>query len=116
VSGKARVLGEAQVFGEARVLGEARVSGKARVFDEAWVSGEAWVFGEASQTPVCVSGMDWHVTILDSQMQIGCQFHSLAEWENFTNAEIAAMDGKKALRFWEKHRDFLLSIRKESLK
>jgi hypothetical protein len=45
-------------------------------------------------------------------MQIGCQYHSLDAWQNFNDAEIAAMDGRAALRFWRANKTWLLSQRK----
>jgi hypothetical protein len=114
VSGNAQVYGDAQVSGNARVFGNAQVYGNAWVFGNAWVSGDARVSGDAWVSPVCLSGLEWHVTICDSIMTIGCQTHHLKDWECFTDTQIIAMDGKNALRFWRKNKDFLLSVRKEN--
>lgn len=35
---------------------------------------------------------------------------SLAEWQTFDDARIAAMDGRDALRFWRAHKDALLAL------
>jgi len=43
-------------------------------------------------------------------MQIGCEFHSLHEWENYTDREIIAMDGRQAAEFWKAHKDILLGL------
>jgi hypothetical protein len=43
-------------------------------------------------------------------MQIGCEFHSLHEWENYTDREIIAMDGRAAAEFWKAHKDILLGL------
>lgn len=36
------------------------------------------------------------------RMKIGCEDHTIDEWEAFTNKEILAMDGKRALKFWRR--------------
>ena len=63
-----------------------------------------------SQQPIQLYGLHWSVTILDAHMQIGCELHSLAEWSEFDDARIVAMDGRNALRFWRDHKDALLSM------
>ena len=40
-------------------------------------------------------------------MQIGCQRHPLDAWRNFSDAEIRAMDGRKALAFWTKWKEWI---------
>ena len=60
--------------------------------------------------PIQISGLHWFVTILDAHMQIGCELHSLAEWEAFDDRRIAEMDGRDALRFWRKHKAPLLAM------
>ena len=62
------------------------------------------------RVPLQIFGLRWAVTILDLHMQIGCQLHSLAAWSSFTDAEISAMDGRNALRFWRAHKDALLAL------
>ena len=118
VYGNARVYGDARVFGNALVFGNAQVFGDARVSDNAWVSGNAWmfddarVFGNAQATKalVFISGLGYLVTISDRHMQIGCELHEADMWSNFTDREIAAMDGKRALQFWRQNRDILLAL------
>jgi uncharacterized protein YjbI with pentapeptide repeats len=63
-----------------------------------------------SRTPLQLYGLEWPVTIWDAHMQIGCQFHALHEWQSFDDAEIAAMDGRSALRFWRARKEFLLGM------
>ena len=50
----------------------------------------------------CIQIEDWPITYTDEDMQIGCQRHPIALWETFSDAEIRAMDGRKALAFWSK--------------
>jgi len=54
-----------------------------------------------SLIPIQVSTGVYYITIFDSHMQIGCEFHSLKEWWKFNNEQIIEMDGKKALTFWK---------------
>jgi uncharacterized protein YjbI with pentapeptide repeats len=63
-----------------------------------------------TRAPIMLSGLRWEAVVIDSHMQIGCQFHALNEWAEFTDAEIAAMDGRDALRFWRAHKSFLLGM------
>jgi len=45
-------------------------------------------------------------------MRIGCEFHLIEEWENFTPAQIKIMD-KNALKFWNENKEALLTICKQ---
>jgi len=40
-------------------------------------------------------------------MQIGCEHHKITEWREFDNRRIAEMDGKCALKFWAKYKDWI---------
>jgi hypothetical protein len=51
----------------------------------------------------------WPVTYTAERMQIGCQFHALAEWWTFTDEEIGRMDGK-ALDWWRVWKPILQTI------
>ncbi|MBJ2182204.1 pentapeptide repeat-containing protein, partial [Pseudomonas veronii] len=51
----------------------------------------------------------WPVTYTAERMQIGCQFHTLAEWWAFTDDEISCMDGK-ALDWWQVWKPILQNI------
>lgn len=127
VYGNACVYGNAQVYGNAWVSGEARVSGKARVSENAWVSGEARVSGDAR---VCGNADvfgdkiekendlinitsnvgSYNITITPKHIKIGCQYHSKTEWFNFTDNEIAKMDGEKAVNWWKTWKPILKQI------
>ena len=75
------------------------------------LAGAKWRDGVViSKPPIQLYGLHWTVTILDAHMQIGCELHSLAEWAEFDDARIVAMDGRDALRFWRDHKDALLSL------
>ena len=53
---------------------------------------------------------DWPISYTSETMQIGCQRHPLDAWRNFSDAEIRAMDGKKALTFWHKWRETIFKV------
>ena len=52
----------------------------------------------------------YKIQILDTHIKIGCQFHSVEEWENFTDDKIIKMDGKKAIKFWKEWKDILIMM------
>ena len=82
----------------------------AQVSGNAWVYGNAQVYGNARVSPIHIQALTWPVTIADTQMVIGCQAHTLAEWDAFGDREIIAMDGREALRFWQAHKVLLLGL------
>lgn len=51
---------------------------------------------------------EYNVTYVNTHIQIGCQFHTIEEWENFTDHDILLMDGGYALRFWRKNKDQII--------
>jgi hypothetical protein len=62
------------------------------------------------RTPLFIQGLNWDVIILDEHMKIGCELHSLKEWESYDNKRILEMDGKTALKFWKENKEGLLAI------
>ena len=63
-------------------------------------------------TPFQIYTNIYYVLIFHEHIKIGCEFHSTKEWENFTDKEILAMDGKKALSFWKKWKATILQMAK----
>ena len=53
---------------------------------------------------------DWPISYTSEVMQIGCQRHTFDAWRNFSDAEIRAMDGRRALNFWHKWREVIFRI------
>ena len=70
------------------------------VFGNAQVFGNAWVFGECSKTPVVISGLKYPITIIDSDLRVGCQFHSFNYWKSVKDVQLRAMDGNDAVEFY----------------
>ena len=58
----------------------------------------------------CIQVEDWPITYTSDVMQIGCQRHIFDAWRNFSDAEIRAMDGRKALAFWTKWKAAIFQI------
>ena len=58
----------------------------------------------------CIQIEDWPITYTAEVMQIGCQSHQFAAWQNFSDAEIRAMSGRKAMTFWHKWRETIFKI------
>jgi len=55
-----------------------------------------------SLQPIQIDTLTYCVIIFDSHMKIGCEFHAISEWWNFTDEQIAKMDGPRATEFWGK--------------
>ncbi len=55
----------------------------------------------------CIQIDTYPVTYTAEVIQIGCQRHTHQEWAEFTDAEIRAMDGNKALEWWTKYKTWL---------
>lgn len=47
------------------------------------------------------------ITYTSEVMQIGCKRYTFDEWRNFTDQEILEMNGKTALKWWRKWKDWI---------
>ena len=65
-----------------------------------------------TKTPVQIIGLYWPILIFNLNMKIGCEFHLIEEWKNFTDLEIKMMDSH-ALEFWTENKEALLTICKQ---
>ena len=63
-------------------------------------------------TPLQIIGLTWDVIIFDNTMKIGCQWHSLHDWELFDDDTIKRMDVRNAPQFWATNKDWLLGFAK----
>ena len=43
-------------------------------------------------------------------IRIGCQYHTTEEWRNFSDEEIADMDSRRALDWWQTHKEIVLAL------
>jgi len=55
----------------------------------------------------CIQIKTYPITYTDEVMQIGCERHKITEWRDFDSRRIAEMDGKTALDFWAKYKDWI---------
>ena len=65
---------------------------------------------EITKTPIQILNLYYSVLIFKSHMQIGCEFHTHQEWDEFDNRKIISMDGKAAAEFWKEHKDLLMGF------
>mgnify|MGYP000058668079 CR=1 FL=1 len=50
------------------------------------------------------------ITYTSNILQIGCQRREIAEWWDFSDTFILERDGKVAIKFWRKYKDFIKSV------
>jgi uncharacterized protein YjbI with pentapeptide repeats len=55
----------------------------------------------------CIQIDTYPITYTAEMIKIGCQRHTHQEWADFTDAQIRAMDGTKALAWWGKYKGWL---------
>lgn len=53
---------------------------------------------------------DYSISYTSDVLQIGCKKFPIAKWWDFTDAQIAEMDGDRALAFWRKWKDWLRDL------
>ena len=51
----------------------------------------------------------WTSYITTNHIRIGCQSHTLSEWENFTDEEISSMHSG-ALEYWNKNKEVIIAL------
>ena len=55
-----------------------------------------------------IMGEEYFVSIANGEsVRAGCQIHSIEDWRKFTKAQIADMDGRRALRFYPRLLDLI---------
>jgi len=57
----------------------------------------------------CIQIETYPITYTSEVMQIGCERHSISEWRDFDDGRIIQMDGKLALKFWRKYKDWIFN-------
>ncbi|MGD9636850.1 MAG: pentapeptide repeat-containing protein, partial [Pirellulales bacterium] len=61
--------------------------------------------------PVQIWGLRWPVTLFGSHLQIGCEVHSVREWEAFDDERILRMGDREAIEFWSVNKSRILAFR-----
>ena len=51
----------------------------------------------------------WTSYITTNHIRIGCQSHTLSEWENFTDEEISSMH-TDALEYWNRNKEVIIAL------
>ena len=57
----------------------------------------------------CIQIETYPICYTAEVMQIGCENHTLDEWRTFDDEWIMRMDGKAALKFWRKYKDWIFA-------
>ena len=55
----------------------------------------------------CIQIDQYPITYTSDALQIGCERHAISDWADFDDHRIAKMDGKDALKFWRKYKDWI---------
>jgi hypothetical protein len=79
---------------------------------DAYLAGAKWPKDAVvPRPPVCIAGLLYRVMLFGSHMQIGCEVHSVREWDAFDDERIVAMYGRNAIEFWRANKSRLLAFR-----
>jgi len=65
-----------------------------------------------TKNPLSITGLYYSCLITDGYMRLGCKRYTHAEWSEFNDSEIAAMDSR-ATDFWNKWKLPLLAMCKQ---
>ena len=57
---------------------------------------------------VVILGFDYPVVIRDGNITCGCETRTIQEWTDFSQRDLAEMEGTKSARFWRRCRDVVL--------
>jgi Pentapeptide repeats (8 copies) len=66
--------------------------------------------------PIGITGLHWDVLIYAEYMKIGCEIHSIKDWEGFDYRRILEMSGKNSAVFWKENKKLLLPMAKAHAK
>mgnify|MGYP002781252561 CR=1 FL=1 len=62
--------------------------------------------------PIQISGLRWFITVYADRIKIGCEDHSLTEWDSYKRLEISKM-AEGAWDWWKAHKPLLIPIAKK---
>ena len=122
VFGKARICyssiigGHAQVYDQAYVADHANICDKIKVAGEARISGDVHLYGDFTvhRTPIAIDGTRWKILLVGNHIRIGCQQHTIAEWQSFTDEQIEYMR-RGASHWWKLNRSWILEAARTHL-
>ena len=77
-----------------------------------WIKAKEYIAlnGIKSETFYNIIGKRWMITVMDTHLRIGCEFHSKEKWASFSDAEITLM-GHGALTWWKNNKEWVLSLK-----
>ena len=55
----------------------------------------------------CIQVDTYPITYTSDTMQIGCEHHTIDSWREFDDERIVEMDGKTALKWWRRNKDWI---------
>jgi hypothetical protein len=64
--------------------------------------------------PIFISGLDYPIVVVGDKISIGCETHTVSEWESYGTKETIKLDAKKAANFWNKWKEDIISISKKT--
>lgn len=68
-----------------------------------------WRRKVAAANLLALNGLPWSVATNGKHIQIGCQNHSVEEWEAFSDYKIASM-ADDALSFWHEYKPAIINL------
>jgi uncharacterized protein YjbI with pentapeptide repeats len=69
---------------------------------------------EIGQKPKQFLGLKYPVFFFKTHVKIGCEIHSLEEWEDFSDDEISDMD-TVALQWWNRKKRYVIAMGKDHM-
>ena len=70
-------------------------------------SADLWNTNGLNKYVKCIQVETYAIAYTSEVMQIGCERHNISEWAGFDDKRILEMDGKAALKFWRKYKDWI---------
>lgn len=65
--------------------------------------------------PITIRGLMYRVLIAEKTIKIGCQEHTLSQWERYSDKAIRLMDGEDAIEFWSVYKPMIIGTAKTYL-
>lgn len=68
---------------------------------------------EFSRLPIQIGDKYW-IELWDGFLKIGCEEHTIEDWQEFSDKRIIQMDGKSALEWWRIWKPILMNMAEET--
>lgn len=63
-----------------------------------------------SNKALVLTGLSYPICFTLGKIKIGCQEHTIEQWESFEDKDLIEMGLRVASKFWKENRDFVISI------